>query len=564
MGMRRRNGRPPVRRLSVGLFGGVRFAFDTEPWRFSAPPRTLPLLAYLILHRTKAVARESAAFALWPDDDESTARANFRRHLLYLRNALPEPPPGRPWILSDGRATVQWNPDAACRIDAVEFERLSADDASIAAAAELYAGDLLEDLSDDWIIAERERLRDLQVSNLSKLIVAARRDGEIAESLQFAQQLFALDSWREDALRHVMELRYALGDRAGALAEYERFASRLETELNASPMAESRACYESLVRNAPVLHEARTSATPGDVAARHALLPFVGREHELERLQVWWTRAARGGGNVGLVGGEAGIGKSRLLAELKRIAESQGGRVLLGAAGSSGGLAYRPIVEALTAAVPMLETVSIEPIWLAVAANLLPSLARSRFDVHRPPAIEAGQERVRLFEAVFQLLRALAEQRPVLLVLEDLHWSGQATIDLVDYLDDRIGGTRILIVGSYRDEEVLRAHPLRRLRRKLDRYAGRKTTQTHAGAGRCRRTPARAQRRKSAVHHPAYREFFRKPRTRPADGACAWPTRGRRRAVGAFVVRYAIPCDDGFGHRQCVRRRTAARTNRLE
>jgi DNA-binding SARP family transcriptional activator len=469
MRARRQNGRPRAKRLSICLFGNARFSYDGEPWRFSAPPRTLPLLAYLILRRGKVVTREAAAFALWPDDDESTARANFRRHLHYLRNALPAAAVDRPWIAFDGRATMRWNSDAATSVDVVEFERLSGDEASLAAAVDLYAGDLLETLADEWVIGDRERLRDLQMSNLIRLVAATRRDGETSLSLQLAQRLLAIDPWREDAVRQLMALRYALGDRAGALAEFERFAARLKTELNASPMPETRACYESLVRDAPVLQEPVAEVPTNDAPMRQALLPFVGREREIETLRVWWTRAARGSGNIGLVGGEAGIGKTRLLAELQRIAEAEGGRVLLGASRSGGDTAYRPIVEALTGAIPMIATLSIDGIWLAVAASLLPALSDRRLDVLAAPPVQAGQERARLFEAVFQILRGLAEQRPMLLVLENLHWSGPATVDLVDYLADRIAGTRILVVASYRDEDLLRAHPLRKLRRNLER-----------------------------------------------------------------------------------------------
>ena len=467
MEARRRTSRPP-RHLAINLFGAVCFSFEGQPWRFSAPPRTLPLLAYLILHRNKALNREAVAFALWPDDDEASARSNLRRHLLYLRNALPEPASGRPWIVADGRTSVRWNGDAACSVDVVAFERLSGREESLEAAAALYVGDLLAALSDDWVIAERERLRDMHMSNLGRLVAVARRDGDFTESLRFAHQMLALDPWREDALRHVMELRYALGDRAGALAEYERFAARLQDDLQAMPMPESVTCYESLLHDAPVPYSRIDGAFIGGERGTMALLPFVGRERELETLQLWWTRAARGNGNVGLIGGEAGIGKTRLLGELKTLAESEGGRVLMGASASSGDVGYGPFAQALSSAVPLLQTANVDPLWLAVAGDLIPGLA-GKCGLPQAPPIESGQERNRLFEATFHLLHAIAQQRPLLLILEDVHWSTEGTLDLIHYLDGRIADTRILIVASYRDEEVARAHPLRRLRRKLDR-----------------------------------------------------------------------------------------------
>src|SRR5580692_11178830 len=114
--------------LSIELFGKPRFSVDGKTWRFAAPPRTLPLLAYLIVHRRKPIPRESVAFALWPDDSEVAARANLRRHLHYLQSSLPPVKAGADWVLATGRTSLQWNPKASARIDIVEFERFGAEE----------------------------------------------------------------------------------------------------------------------------------------------------------------------------------------------------------------------------------------------------------------------------------------------------------------------------------------------------------------------------------------------------------------------------------------------------
>jgi DNA-binding SARP family transcriptional activator len=462
---RERNASAPAAGLQIRLFGAAQLLFGQEVRRFRAPPRTLPLLAYLILHRAKPVRREVAAFTLWPDDDETSARANLRRHLHYLQNALPQPRSNQPWVLAEGRSTLGWNPRAACEIDVVEFERLSASDTFLEDADRLYAGDLLADLSDEWILYDRERLRGIELTNLDRLIASARRDGDFPRALRYAQRLLAMDPWREDAVRQAMELRYASGDRAGALAEFESFARRLRNDLDADPMPETVACYDSIVRNAAVLQPPRDERRiAGDGPAPKSELPFVGRDSELEQLRVWWTRAARGSGTLGLVSGEAGIGKTRLLSELKELAESEGGRVLVGATASFEAFAYEAVLDALSSATNMVATLNIDPIWISVVADLIPDLAARRPDLETP-TVAPDQVRTRLFEAIFQVLGGLAAQRPLLLVLEDLHWARAATIDLLEFLSQRIGTTRLLIVASYRDEEVARAHPLRRLRR---------------------------------------------------------------------------------------------------
>ncbi|MBV9233470.1 MAG: AAA family ATPase [Candidatus Eremiobacteraeota bacterium] len=449
--------------LAIRLFGGAQFSFGGRPWHFAAPPRTVPLLTYLLLHHEKALPRDVVAFALWPDDDAATARANLRRHLHYLRSALPPIDDESPWVDVRGRTTIRWSPTAPSTVDVVDFERLSASDSSLEAADNVYTGDLLPDVNDDWILGERERLRTQALTNLTMLIVAARRDGQLHAALRFAERLLTLDPWREDALRHVMELRYALGDRAGAVAQFEEFRLRLRRELDADLMPETLACYESLVRGAPVLQPAlRAEAFPEKEDAR-SLLPFVGRENELAQLRVWWTRAAHGNGSLGLVSAEAGIGKTRLLSEFKRLVESEGGRVLLGATSSLESVPYQAVLQALHGAGAIIDSLRVDRVWIAILAELLPEFA-SRYPQLEVPAA-SGDVRVRLFEAFFQVLNALGAHRPTLLIVEDLHWAGEATIDLLENLSRRIARTRLLIVGSYRDEEIDRAHPLRRLRK---------------------------------------------------------------------------------------------------
>jgi len=106
--------------LEIALFGEPRFTFEGRNHAFVAPPKALPLLVYLLLRRNTAVSRETLAGTLWPDDDEETARANLRRHIHYVRGALP----AGEWIIAD-RRTVQWNPDAPWRLDVAEFEQQS-------------------------------------------------------------------------------------------------------------------------------------------------------------------------------------------------------------------------------------------------------------------------------------------------------------------------------------------------------------------------------------------------------------------------------------------------------
>jgi predicted ATPase/DNA-binding SARP family transcriptional activator len=288
--------------LQIRLLGDAQLREDGAPFGFRAPARTLSLLVYLLLNRDKPLPREGVAYLLRPDLPESEARAKLRYDIRDLRAALP---PGNeiPWILADNR-TIRWNPEASIRLDVAEFERLAADPVAAAAAVDLYGGDLVVRLDDEWLQAPRERFRERQSELLWALVQSSREQNALRSAMAYAQRLVQHDPWREDAIRALVELRHDIGDRAGALQFYRDFAERLRTELGVAPMPETAAIYDRVV--------AATSAQ-----ARHnltaPLTSFVGREHEIDTLRAL-LKARR---LVTLIGA-GGVGKTRLAIEVAR------------------------------------------------------------------------------------------------------------------------------------------------------------------------------------------------------------------------------------------------------
>lgn len=444
-----------------------------KPLPFNAPPRTLPLLAYLLLHRSGPVPRQSLSFLLWPDESEENARANLRRHLHWLRRSLPTPPAAHPWLLSEAKS-LQWNPEADYWLDVAEFERLSAAEECLSQAVELYQGDLLVDLYDDWILNERERLRERFFECLGVLIQRSRLQRDYPQAIAFARRWLAHDPLREDALRQLMALRYESGDRAGAIEEYEIFRKRLYAELGVSPMPETIALFEAVARQEALPQSADvappSAPSPASVSPAFSL-PFVGREREMQALQARWREAYSGRGGLVFISGESGVGKTRLASEFALSVEARGGRVLRGAALPSESAPYQPVIAALRAALPMLAAIEMEPLWFATLSSLLPELIARRASHEKPPPplprLDAERERERLFDALARCLESLARPRPLLLILEDLQWAGSATLALLEYLARRIGGKPVLILGTYQEEETPAGHPLRGLRRRL-------------------------------------------------------------------------------------------------
>jgi predicted ATPase/DNA-binding SARP family transcriptional activator len=270
--------------LRVHLLGPPQFALYERPFAFSARPKTLPLLCYLLLHRDGPLSRGALAFSLWPDDEEGKARTNLRRHLRYLAQVLPAGP--EPWVVTSGNS-VAWNPRAALWLDVAEFEGfISCGDP--AAAVELYRGDLLENCGDECLLDARDRLRTTYLAALTDLVLTRRAARDFRSATAYARRLLQADPWREDIVRELMAARYAGGDVVGALAEFDRFARLVRAEMNAEPMPETVALRQTVMGNAAVPQDRAASVPANDAAStdnrlayahtgQTAALPFVGR-----------------------------------------------------------------------------------------------------------------------------------------------------------------------------------------------------------------------------------------------------------------------------------------------
>ena len=210
----------------------------------------------------------------------------------------------------------------------------------------------------------------------------------------------------------------------------------------------------------------------GVVATRVASPDFIGRARELGSLRDALERGRAGDATVALVGGDAGIGKTRLVAEAVTQARDAGSLVLEGGCvslGSGEGLPFGPIVEALRRLPDIIEAG--EAGAIADIADLRSTetsdLGRLLPELGSGPAPDAGMfdrpdwVQARIFEGMLALLRTLGEQSAVVLVVEDLHWSDSSTRDLLSFLARNARTERLAILGTYRTDDLHRRHPLR-------------------------------------------------------------------------------------------------------
>jgi DNA-binding SARP family transcriptional activator len=200
---------------------------------------------------------------------------------------------------------------------------------------------------------------------------------------------------------------------------------------------------------------------PKDLSAAGTL--FVGRRTELDTLTGLWQMAVEGSLRLALIAGEPGIGKTRLAGELARRAHEEGAVVLFGRCDEDLGVPYQPFTEALRSyvvACPTRELAVQAGRQAGELARLVPEVGDRLLGARPVGAGELEEQRDRLFNAVASLLAAASRSRPLLLVLDDLQWAAKPTLLMLRHLLRLRESTRLLVLGTYRDTELDRAHPL--------------------------------------------------------------------------------------------------------
>jgi tetratricopeptide (TPR) repeat protein len=222
---------------------------------------------------------------------------------------------------------------------------------------------------------------------------------------------------------------------------------------------EVRAVLEDLKRPAAALPTLTAAYSTLDRIARGQL---VGRDQELAELMALWNRATSGEGQMMLVSGEPGIGKTRLVRELISLAEASGGKVLADGCHAEGGPPYAPLAAAIRETLEHSNSLDVPDFVLADLLTLAPHLQPRYPHVLPNPSLDPQFERQRMFDSFVTWCETLATQAPLLLVVEDVHWADGGTLNLLRHLARRVSKARLLLVITYRDTEVEldQAHPL--------------------------------------------------------------------------------------------------------
>jgi DNA-binding SARP family transcriptional activator/tetratricopeptide (TPR) repeat protein len=458
-------GRRPAGALDVRLFGDVEVAVGGSRIGAFASPRLQSLLALLVVNRDCPLSRRRISFLFWPESSERQALTNLRQLLHQMRLALPEPER----YLHVEQHTVQWRPDGPAEVDVARLEAIvepgpeAVDDQALEQAAGLYRGDLLPALYDEWLVSERERLRRIAMAVFRELLGRASRRGAWDDAARSGDRLLRCDPLEESTYRRLMEVHVAAGDRARAVHVYHRCVSVLDRELGVAPDPSTVELYERMMAAGP--NRANSSLARTEVPS--ASWPVFGRDEEARRLAALCEQAQSGRPALALIVGEAGIGKSRLMAELRLWCQLHG-VVTVGSRAyeAEGALPYGPLVDVLRSDGVATSLRRLDAVWRHELVRIVPEIDTG-FEHHGPPALDRETGRRRLFEAIARAV--LHTERPMALAIDDVQWCDADSLDVLEFIM-RVAlqhRSPLLVVITARDDELASRPGLRSMLSRL-------------------------------------------------------------------------------------------------
>lgn len=399
--------------ISVRTLGPIEVAVDGAAapgellWR-----KNLALLVYLARSPKRARARDHLVGLLWGDKPEEAARHSLNEALRVLRRTVGE------GGIDTSAGQVRLAPEEIV-LDTDRFDTLAAA-ADWTGAASLVTGDFMEGFAvpdasdfDTWLSAEREQWRRRGTDALLRCAEAALSHGDVAHAGATAQRALALTPTSNTAMRAVLRGLALSGERAAALEQFEAFRARLTAQLGMTPDPETQALADRVRRERM---RPEVAAKPR-VGAESRRAPLVGREAELDTVLGVATGArVDRRASFALIEGDAGTGRTRIAEEVMARARLDGAAVIVARAVAADaatpwagvwGLARGGLIEARgVAAAP--------PAALAAFVATIATWA-DRFG--RPVATPDAPGR-----ALSEVIRAVAEEVPVLLVVDDAHW----------------------------------------------------------------------------------------------------------------------------------------------
>jgi predicted ATPase/DNA-binding winged helix-turn-helix (wHTH) protein len=431
------------------------------------------LLKILLVARGRFLPADRLMELLWPDLSPASAQNSLWVAVSQLRRVLqPDlPPRAASGYIITSREGYAFNTASDFWLDVDAFteqlrsaratENLEARVAALETARALYCGPFLEeDAYEDWAIPAREQLGEEFMALLLDLADAYARQGRYPPAINLCLETLSQESTREVAYRALMRYHFHAGEQAAALKAYAECQRVLLDELGVPPMAETTDLYEQILRGQldgaqqyPTL--AAPTAAPAFSLSR---TPLVGRTAEYTRIRSAVQQVTAGQGCALIIGGEPGIGKSRLVQEAERLALDSGMRAFTTKCYQlEQTMPYQPVINVLHQVlqkVPAETLRSIPAASLSDMATLVPELINLVPGLAAPvPGLDETRQ-ARLFRALVQLLKGVAGSQGLFLAVDDLHWADRVTQQFLHHLARQITDLPILLVCTLRSEEL--------------------------------------------------------------------------------------------------------------
>ncbi|UCH27191.1 MAG: AAA family ATPase [Trueperaceae bacterium] len=471
--------------LRLYLFGPPRLERDGTRVEVHRS-KGLALLCYLALTK-QPQSRDALATLLWPEADQSNARTNLRRDLSRLRQDLGES------VLQVERDTLTLSPDTALWTDVDTFHtkirRADQEQGfperacnvcleSLTEATQLYTDHFMAGFTlpenpafDEWQFFQADSLRLELADVLQRLTRWHSEQGETDQAVLYVRRWLALDPLHEPAHRHLMELYARSGQQAAALRQYAECVRLLEREVGITPDRETTELADAIrSKRFPVgsstkahISEQASPPTPSVSTAPsvgespHTATPFVGRDQELALLLRAVEDVKVGQGQLVLIKGETGIGKSRLMEEVLRASRDQNVATLSEKCyRATQTMPYQVLIDLVTQALsrwPADTFSELAPASLAELALLVPEVTKTFPNLPPSPEVLAEARQARLFRAIQQLLTAPGE-RGLVLAVDDIHWADEVTLKFLNQLAYHLADQPLLLICTYRSEET--------------------------------------------------------------------------------------------------------------
>lgn len=446
--------------LYLNLFGEQRLtAWGADV--LSGRSRALELLAYLVLHPGVQIPRLLLAGTFWPESSDSQAQTNLRRELHNLRIGL-----GEVDCLGTADGAISWLGSAGIRVDAQIFaeQRAQAEDATARgddqrfldhaelAVAE-YLGELMPGSYADWVLHSRERLAGQCAQLCAQATDGWLNRGQGHRALAMAQRRLDVQPLEEAGYRDLMRVQMSLGEDTAAMYTFHKCAEVLDNELGVAPGRDTQSLIQKML---PRMQPGAQRASSPRSESADGGPESTGRETETNTLKQLWAETVRGKRSMVVLQGGPGVGKTHLARQLEIHARATGALIARARCVDSGGLIpLAPVAGWLRdrAFAPLLAGLPVE--LKREVGRLLPGLLgepqRAEAHAGNRAMVDAWQ-RYRFFEG---LARAMGTAgRPILLILDDLHWCDADTAAWISFLFSGPHASQLLLVATMRTPDA--------------------------------------------------------------------------------------------------------------